>query len=70
MKAKAWQEMKSLSPIELETKLRELQDEQFRMKFRHASVPLKNGLQIRNARRMAARIKTLLEQKRTSEVSK
>jgi large subunit ribosomal protein L29 len=70
MKAKVWQETKSLSQIELETKLRELEDAQFRMKFRHSSAPLKNGLEIRNTRRMIARVKTLLKQKLTSEVSR
>lgn len=70
MKAKVWQETKSLSPIELETKLRDLNEELFRMKFRHASAPLKNGIQIRNTRRMIARIKTLLQQQKTSEVTR
>ncbi|MGA2091570.1 MAG: 50S ribosomal protein L29, partial [Endomicrobiales bacterium] len=63
MKAKEWQETKSLSQIELETKLRELENKQFRMKFRHSSAPLKNGIEIRNTRRMVARVKTLLKQK-------
>ncbi|MCX5778571.1 MAG: 50S ribosomal protein L29 [Elusimicrobia bacterium] len=70
MKAKVWQETKSLTQIELETKLRELEEQQFRMKFRHSSAPLKNGILIRDTRRMIARVKTLLQQKRTSEVSR
>ena len=63
MKAKQWQETKSLSNVELEAKLRASEEQLFRMKFRHASTPLKNALEIRKVRRMIAQFKTLLNEK-------
>lgn len=66
MKAKQWQEIRSMSIIELDSKLRSAKEELFRMKFRHSSAPIKNGLVIRNIRRNIARYKTLLNQKSNS----
>jgi large subunit ribosomal protein L29 len=63
MKAKVWQETKAMSVAELESKLREAKEQLFRMKFRHSSTPLKNGLIIRDLRRSVARYKTLLKEK-------
>ncbi len=59
MKAKIWQEMKSLSMAELDARLRDEQEKYFRLKFRHASTPLKNPMEIRNVRRLIARLKAL-----------
>jgi large subunit ribosomal protein L29 len=67
VKGKVWQEIKSLSQIELEAKLRDNEEELFRMKFRHASTPIKNPLKIRTAKRMIAKIKTLLNDKNKQE---
>lgn len=67
MKAKAWQEIKSLSATELEAKLRDSEEQLFRVKFRHASTPVKNALDIRTTRRMIARLKTLLRAKQLAE---
>jgi len=63
VKSKAWFEIKSMSPLELETKLRETKDKLFRIKFRHSSTPVRNGLEIRQLRRMVARLNTLLKEK-------
>jgi large subunit ribosomal protein L29 len=68
MKAKNWQEIKGMSPVELEAKLREAQEQIFRLKFRHSSTPVKNPLEIRKLRRMIARYRTLLQQKQTETV--
>ena len=62
MKSKAWLEIKSMSPIELETKLRDTKDKLFRIKFRHSSTPVRNGLEIRQLRRLVARLNTLLKE--------
>jgi len=62
MKAKSWQEMKNLSSAELDAKLRENEEKLFRMKFRHSSTPLKNPLEIRETRRVVAKLKTLIKQ--------
>ena len=53
----------TLSAGELEARLKDLNENYFRMRFRHATSPLKNPLEIRHARRSIARIKTLLRQK-------
>ena len=56
----SWHDM---SAQELETRLRESQEKSFRLKFQHTSNPLKNPMEIRIARRMIARIQTVLRQK-------
>lgn len=66
MKAKNWFEIKSMSTLELESKLRDTQDRLFRLKFRHSSAPVKNGLEIRTLRRMVAKLKTLLKENSAS----
>lgn len=67
MKQKVWQEIRSLSETELRAKLRDTEEQLFRLKFRHASSPIKNPLEIRNLRRMIARLKTLLREQQLSE---
>ena len=66
MKAKAWLEIKSMSPLELETKLRDTKEKLFRIRFRHSSTPVRNGLEIRQLRRMVARLNTLLKENSTA----
>lgn len=63
MKSKVWQEIKSMSVNELQSKLRESEEQLFRMKFKHSTTPLKNGLEIRKVRKDIARYKTLLNEK-------
>lgn len=63
MKSKSWQEIKSMSPLELGAKLRDTQEKLFRLKFRHSSTPVKNSLEIRFLRRTIAQIKTLMKEK-------
>ena len=62
MKSKAWLEIKSMSPLELETKLRDTKEKLFRIKFRHSSTPVRNGLEIRQLRRLVAKLNTLLKE--------
>jgi large subunit ribosomal protein L29 len=64
MKSKNWNEVKNMSKVELNTKLSELQDKIFRLKFRHSTAPVKNPLEIREIRKDVARIKTLIAQKK------
>jgi large subunit ribosomal protein L29 len=67
MKNKSWNEMKSMTDVELGAKLNELQDKLFKLKFRHSTSPVKNPLEIREIRRNVARIKTLVAQKNSEE---
>jgi large subunit ribosomal protein L29 len=63
MKAKQWQEVKSLTEKEMEAKLRATEEQLFRLKFKHSSTPVKNGLEIRNLRRLIARLRTLMAER-------
>jgi len=63
MKAKQWQEIKQMTQVEMDAKLHAAEEEMFRMKFRHATTPLKDGLKIRKVRRGIAQFKTLLKER-------
>jgi large subunit ribosomal protein L29 len=52
-----------MSVAEIEARLREVEEANFRLQFRHASNPLKNPMEIRQNRREIARLKTVLNQK-------
>ena len=52
-----------MSVQELQVRLRESQEKSFRLRFQHASNPIKNPMEIRTARRQIAKIKTILHQK-------
>ena len=55
--------LQEMSVPELQARLRESQEKSFRLKFQHASNPLKNPMEIRTARRQIAKILTVLRQK-------
>ncbi|MDR1784663.1 MAG: 50S ribosomal protein L29 [Endomicrobium sp.] len=63
MKDKSLDEMKNMTCVELKTRLSDLQDRIFKLKFHHSVTPVKNPLEIRKVRRNIARIKTLITQK-------
>jgi len=65
MKNKVWVELKNMSVAELDSKLKDTEDELFSLKFKHKSTPLKNPLVIRNLRRKVAKVKTLLKTKKS-----
>ncbi len=64
MKQKNWQEIKSMSDKELAAKLTELEEKYYKLKFRNATAPVKNPLEIRELRKTIARIKTILAQQK------
>ena len=64
MKQKNWQEIKSMSSVELNAKLVELEDKYYKLKFRNSTAPVKNPLEIREMRRTIARIKTHQNEKK------
>ena len=57
MKAK---ELRTLTRVELEQRLREAQEELFNLKFQHKTGQLSNPLRIREVRKDVARLKTLI----------
>jgi large subunit ribosomal protein L29 len=63
-KAKEKENWAEMSPAELEARLREIREEQFRLRFTHAQSPLKNPMQLRDNRRDIARIHTWLRAKK------
>ncbi|MCA6085707.1 50S ribosomal protein L29 [Candidatus Endomicrobiellum agilis] len=65
MKSKNWNEIKNMSDVELRAELGELQDRIFRLRFRHSTSPVKNPLEIRKIRRNIARVKTLINWKKS-----
>ncbi len=50
----------NMTDVELNGKLKELKDELFNLRFRHASGQLENPLSIRNCKRDIARVNTEL----------
>jgi len=57
------EDLHALDALELQARLKNTQEAYFRLRFRHASNPMKNPMEIREARRSIARLKTLLRQK-------
>ncbi|MEO8452359.1 MAG: 50S ribosomal protein L29 [Gemmatimonadota bacterium] len=63
MKAMKAGDLMELSVEELNDKLAELSEEQFKLRFRSATESIENPIQFRNRRRDIARIKTVLKAK-------
>ncbi|MGQ0720672.1 MAG: 50S ribosomal protein L29 [Candidatus Eiseniibacteriota bacterium] len=57
------EDLRAMTLDELRTKLDELGEERFKLKFRLATEPLDDPLVIRRVRRNIARIKTLIREK-------
>ena len=63
MKSLTGAELMALTVEELQAKLAELREEQFRLRFRSATEAIENPLQFRTRRRDIARVLTVLRQK-------
>ena len=63
MKGREKETLRVMSIPELQARLQEAQEAYFRLRFRHASNPLKNPMQIRFKRREIAQLITWLKQK-------
>jgi len=57
-------ELRELSDAQLEEKLTEAREEEFRLKFRSATEAIDNPMRYRTLRREIARLQTLLREKR------
>ena len=57
-------ELRGQGQAELEKQLKDLRDEQFNLRFQHATGQLENTARIRQVRRSIARIKTVMNEKR------
>jgi large subunit ribosomal protein L29 len=56
-------EIRELSNDDIKARVAELQEERFRLRFRSATEPLANPLQLRTIRRDIARLKTVLTER-------
>ena len=62
-------ELREMSQENLETKLAELIEERFRLRFRSATESIENPMRFRTIRREIARIQTILKEKVASRES-
>jgi len=60
MKAK---EVREMSAVELETKLKDLKQELFNLRFQHATKQLDNPIRIAAVKKDIARVKTIIREK-------
>lgn len=56
-------ELRALSSAELETKLKDLKQEMFNLRFQHATNQLDNPLRLAAVRKDIARVKTVIREK-------
>lgn len=57
-------ELRELTDAELEQKARELKEELFNLRFRNATAQLDNPMRIREVKRIIARTKTILHERK------
>jgi large subunit ribosomal protein L29 len=58
-------EIREMGTDDIAARIRELEEEQFRLKFRSATEPLQDPLRLRVVRRDIARLKTILRERQT-----
>ena len=56
-------QIRDLSAAEIEARIKELEEERFRLRFRRATEPLEDPLRLRVIRKDIARLKTVLREK-------
>jgi len=56
-------QIRSLSDAEIAARIKELEEERFRLRFRRATEPLEDPLRLRVIRKDIARLKTVLREK-------
>jgi large subunit ribosomal protein L29 len=61
------EEIRELSVDEIKSRVAELEEERFRLRFRSATETLENPLRLRTIRKDIARLKTVLTEKQRGE---
>ena len=56
------EEIREMAKDDIAARIRDLEEEQFRLKFRGATEPLEDPLRLRSIRRDIARLKTVLQE--------
>ena len=62
-------EIRELTDADITSRIRDLEEERFRLQFRNATEPLEDPLRLRVIRRDIARLKTVLKEKGTENTS-
>ena len=57
------EEIREMTPADIQSRVAELEEERFRLRFRSATEALENPLRLRTIRRDIARLKTVLTEK-------
>jgi large subunit ribosomal protein L29 len=60
-------EMREWDDVEIEARLKELKEEQFRLRFQGSMMELENPTLLKNIRRDIARLKTILRERELAE---
>jgi large subunit ribosomal protein L29 len=60
------EEIRELTATDIESRIRDLEEERFRLKFRGATETLESPLRLREIRKDIARLKTVLREKANS----
>ena len=63
-------EIRELSVADIESRIKDLEEERFRLQFRNATEPLEDPLRLRVIRRDVARLKTVLREKSTQNTGR
>ena len=64
------EEIREMSKDDILNRVKELEEEQFRLKFRSATEPLEDPLRLRVIRRDLARFKTVLREQRLQQLAR
>ena len=59
-------EIRELSVGDIEARIRDLEEERFRLKFRNATEPLEDPLRLRVIRKDIARLRTILRERQNT----
>jgi large subunit ribosomal protein L29 len=64
------EEIRELSDADIQTRITEMEEERFRLRFRGATEPLEDPLRLRWIRRDIARLKTVLHERELAATAK
>ena len=64
------EEIREMNPTDIETRILELEEERFRLRFRGATEPLEDPLQLRSIRKNIARLQTVLRERKLAATAK
>jgi large subunit ribosomal protein L29 len=63
------EEIREMTPDDMQARVRELEEERFRLQFRSATEPLEDPLRLRVIRKEIARLKTVIRERKTEKAT-